>query len=71
MINIIRKEEIELGNNQMHPFFESIKERDGFSQIDTKIHNEIYNVLKNSRDDRSNKEYIKSKIAKILKKNPH
>ncbi|MCX6823363.1 MAG: hypothetical protein NTX91_05260 [candidate division SR1 bacterium] len=71
MVNVVKKEQWQLSNNQMHPFFESLSQKDGFSGIDWEIRDEIYDVLGNNVDHRFDEKYIKEKIAGVLKKNPN
>ena len=70
MVKTIQKPKIELGNNQIHKFFESVSNKDNFSIVDWEIKDQMYNVLKKNRKNRNDEKIIKEKLAKILVKNP-
>jgi hypothetical protein len=71
MVNIVRKKDIELGNNQLYKFFESLSKKENFSTIDTEIKEQIYDVFFSEKEEnRKNEKYIKEKIAEVLAKNP-
>lgn len=71
MIKIAKKPEIQLWNEQIHEFFESLVQKESFSAADKEIKEQIYDVFKENRESRSNEDHIKKKIAEVLIKNPH
>ncbi|MEI7558735.1 MAG: hypothetical protein WCJ45_08370 [bacterium] len=69
MVHIGKKEEIDLSNNQLAPFFDSIMEDDKISSIDKEIKEKIIDVFRENEGHRSDEKYIKDKIAKIVNDN--
>lgn len=70
MIHIVKKEKIDLSNNQLTPFFDSIMEDDKISAIDKEIKEKIRDVFRENRGHRFDEKYIVKKIDKIVKENP-